>query len=78
MFVSPFYKQTDRCTMDRPLSAIFSAICMTKAEREDVHKSKPKIKNIFLNDIINRRRKYLLDMLNMINHLKRITITTLT
>ena len=56
MFVSQFYKQTDRCTMDRPLSAIFSAICMTKTEREDVHKSKPKIKNIFLNDIINRRR----------------------
>ena len=43
MFVSQFYKQTDRCTMDRPLPAIFSAICMTKTEREDVHTSKPKI-----------------------------------
>lgn len=43
MFVSQFYKQTDGCTMDRPLSATFSAICMTKTEREDVHTSKPKI-----------------------------------
>ena len=57
MFTSDFYKQTDGCTMCRPLSVIFSDIYMTKTEREVVNPPKPKFYKRFVDDIINRRNK---------------------
>ena len=48
MFTSDFYKETNGCTMARPLSVIFSDIYiyiyiyMTKTEREVVNSSKSK------------------------------------
>ena len=68
MFASQFYEKSDGCTMDIPLSIIFSNIYMAKTEREVVSPLKPK----FVDGIINRR-KYQADQLWIPNWFMKIT-----
>ena len=67
MFASQFYEKSDGCTMDIPLSIIFSNIYMAKTEREVVSPLKPK----FVDGIINRR-KYQADQLWIPNWFMKI------
>ena len=48
IFQSPFYKQTDGCTMGGPLSVTFSSIYLTKLEKDQVKSLKPKFYRRFL------------------------------
>ena len=55
MLNSKFYKQVDVCSMEGPLSVIFSDIYMAKTERKVVEPTKPQFHKRFVDNIINKR-----------------------
>ena len=51
IFQSHFYKQTDSCTKDGPLSVNFSNIYLTKLEKDQVKPIKPKLSGRFVDGV---------------------------
>ena len=55
IFQSHFYKQTDSCTTDGPLSVNFSNIYLTKLEKDQVKPIKPKLSCRFVDGVRSAR-----------------------
>ena len=77
MFDDKFYKQKDGCTMGGPLSVIFSNIFMTKLENDVVLPLKPSFYKRYVDDVFNRRKKNMPDVLlqRMMEYHPRINFT---
>ena len=77
MFDSNFYKHIDGCTMDGPLSVIFSDIYMTKTEKEVAKPTNLSFYKRFVDNIISKKKKDQPDLLfeNLNNHHPNIKYT---
>ena len=80
IFQSQFYKQTDGCTTDGPLSVTFSNIGLIKLERDQVKSLKVKFSRRFVDGVRSTRLKNMPDSLfdNLKNYKKKIKFTTET
>ena len=64
IFNIKYYKQTDRCTMEGPLSVVFSDIYMTKLEKDAVlPPRKPKLYKCLVENISTGRKTSVPDQL---------------
>ena len=64
IFNIKYYKQTDGCTMGRPLWVVFSDIYMTKPEKDTILPlRKPKLYKPFVKDIFTIRKSNVLGQL---------------
>ena len=78
IFNIKYYKQTNGCTMERPLPVVFSNIYMTKLEKDAIlPPRKPKLYKRFVGDTFKRRKTntpdHLLEFLN--NYHSNIKLT---
>ena len=73
IFQSHFYKQTDSCTKDGPLSVNFSNIYLTILEKDQVKPIKPKLSCRFVDGVRSARLKKTHDLLfdNLNNYHKK-------
>ena len=79
IFQSRFYKQTDGCTMESPLSETFSNIYLTKLEKYQVKPLKSKFYRRFVHDGISRRPKNTQELFEKLNNYpEKIKFTTET
>ena len=75
---SKFFKQGEGCAMGGPLSVTLSGIWMVKMENNIVIPHKPILYKRYVDDIVNRRKKYEEDLLSkkLNNYHHKIKLTT--